>query len=456
MRSKEKRWKKIPLRKVAVSAIGSFGAIIIVGVAVFLFLPDIFINGFFKNKIIKAFTKAYPAYSIRIADIHYNIWENRIGADSLTLTSIDSTFSCNIGTFSVRGIAWLQVLRHGDNAFKVLGGSMVDAGEIAFVFRKLRYGLRCGRMHISAPGSEIAAETLNFFPVVNDDKFFASSAFRKTRVRINIPQCKVTGADCRGLLQGTAYAARSIVLNDASFDVLVDMDKPFNKNSSRPLMPSEALSSISKIIRVNSVSIIKARLKYSERYIIGSPPAEVTFDSMRMSAEGITNHAAPGATAVISGRGVFMKTSVMKVHMNIPLASPEIPMRYSGSLDGMDLTRLNSFLEIGEGLRIKSGVLESGTFDITSIAGRAQGTLRAMYKDLNIAVLNVLTGSEKGALNRIASFMTNAMKIRASNMPDKSGSIKIGEVKYEKKRDDTFFQLIWFSLRSGIGDVIGF
>ena len=79
-----------------------------------------------------------------------------------------------------------------------------------------------------------------------------------------------------------------------------------------------------------------------------------------------------------------------------------------------------------------------------------------MYKDLNIAAINVLTGSEKGVLNRLASFMTNAMKIRGSNMPDKSGSIKIGEVKYEKKRDDTFLQLIWFSLRSGIGDVIGF
>jgi hypothetical protein len=333
---------------------------------------------------------------------------------------------------------------------------MVDAGEIAFVFRKLRYGLRCGRMHISAPGSEIAAETLNFFPVVNDDKFFASSVFRKTRVRINIPQCKVTGADFRGLLQGTAYAARSIVLNDAFFDVLVDMDKPYDKNSSRPLMPSEALSSISKIIRVNSLNIIKARLKYTERYIIGSPPAEVTFDSMRMSAEGITNHAAPGASVVISGQGIFMKTSVMKIHMNIPVVSPEIPMRYYGSLDGMDLTRLNSFLEIGEGLRIKSGVLESATFDITSIAGLAHGTLRAMYKDLNIAAINVLTGSEKGVLNRLASFMTNAMKIRGSNMPDKSGSIKIGEVKYEKKRDDTFLQLIWFSIRSGIGDVIGF
>ncbi len=298
---------------------------------------------------------------------------------------------------------------------------------------------------------------LELHPLVSDDKFFSSSKFRRTRIRINLPQCKVTGADCVGLLQGKAYTARSVKVNNASFDILVNMDAPYNQNSSRPLMPSEGLSSIKKIIQINSLDIINGRLKYAERYIIGSPPAEVTVDSMRLSAEGITNRAAPGAIAVISGQGTFMKTSAMKIRMNIPVISPEIPIRYSGSLDGMDLTRLNSFLEIGERLRIKSGVLETATFDITINAGHASGPLRAMYKDLNIAVLgNKLTGSEKGALNRIASFMTNAMKIRANNMPDKSGLIKIGEVKYTRKRDDTFFQLIWFSLRSGIGDVVGF
>jgi len=104
MRREKKDWKKFPIRKVAVYAIGSVAVIVLVCGAIFLFIPDTFINGFFKNKIIKAFAKAYPAYSIGIAGIHYNIWENRIGADSLALTSNDSTFSCSIGAFSTKGL----------------------------------------------------------------------------------------------------------------------------------------------------------------------------------------------------------------------------------------------------------------------------------------------------------------------------------------------------------------
>ena len=432
------------------------GAVVLVCVLVFLFFPDTYINGYFKKQIINAFTRAYPGYSIRIAGVHYNRWKNRIECDDIALTAIDSNFSCSIGKFSVSGIAWLQILWRKDIASKDLNGSVADAREIVLTFRQSQYELRCGRLRVSVPDSEILAEALELHPLVGDDKFFAGSKFRRTRFRIVLPHCRVTGADCRGLLQGKTYHARSVNVNDASFDILVNMDMPYNKNSSRPLMPNEGLSSINKITQVDSLNIINGRLKYAERYIIGSAPAEVTFDAIQLLAEGITNHAAPGATAVIHAQGNFMKTSTMKILMVIPVASPEISFRYSGSLDPMDGTRLNSFLEIGEGLRIKSGILQSATFDINMISGRASGTVRLMYRDLNIAVRNSRTGSERGAFNRITSFITNAMKIRGTNMPDKSGSMKIGEVKYTRKRDDTFLQLVWFSLRSGVGDVVGF
>jgi hypothetical protein len=151
-----------------------------------------------------------------------------------------------------------------------------------------------------------------------------------------------------------------------------------------------------------------------------------------------------------------MKASKMKIIMVIPVISREIKSRYSGSFDAMDLSRLNSFLEIGEGLRIKTGTLQSVTFDFSMIAGRSSGTVLALYRDLHIAAINRRTGSERGVVNRITSFITNDMKIRGTNMPDKSGSMKIGEVNYTRKRDDTFLQLVWFSLRSGVGDVVGF
>jgi hypothetical protein len=80
--------------------------------------------------------------------------------------------------------------------------------------------------------------------------------------------------------------------------------------------------------------------------------------------------------------------------------------------------------------------------------------LRAIYGNLEIAVLDKQAGTEKGFDNRVASFLANLLKIRNSNAPDASGSMKEGEVNYTRRPEEEFLQFAWFALRSGVLDVI--
>jgi hypothetical protein len=137
--------------------------------------------------------------------------------------------------------------------------------------------------------------------------------------------------------------------------------------------------------------------------------------------------------------------------MTIPVAAPDFSFHYSGSLGAMDLTRLGAFLDIAEHTRIKSGSAQEATFDIKVTAGQAHGWVRAVYKDLMIAVLDKKSGSEKGLDNRVVSLLANVMKIRNSNTSD---SMKEGKVNYTRKPQDEFLQFAWFALRSGVLDVI--
>jgi hypothetical protein len=122
----------------------------------------------------------------------------------------------------------------------------------------------------------------------------------------------------------------------------------------------------------------------------------------------------------------------------------------------MDATRLNSFIEPGEHHRIKSGMLQSAMFNINVNSGHSTGSLRMAYKDLSIAVINKDTGSEKGIFDRIASLFGKLFVIRGTNMPDAKGAMKIGQTKYKRNPDDYFFQFVWFALRNGVADVVGF
>jgi hypothetical protein len=120
----------------------------------------------------------------------------------------------------------------------------------------------------------------------------------------------------------------------------------------------------------------------------------------------------------------------------------------------MDLTRLDAFLDIAEHTRIKSGSVQEAAFEIDVTAGQARGRVRAIYRDLEMAVLDKQNGTEKGFDNRVASFLMNVLKFRNSNAPDAAGLMKEGEVNYTRRPDDEFQQFAWFALRTGVMDVI--
>ncbi|MFA7229331.1 MAG: hypothetical protein WC061_09875, partial [Melioribacteraceae bacterium] len=299
-------------------------------------------------------------------------------------------------------------------------------------------------------------DSIKYFSLLNDEQFFAKSKFRQTRYRFDIPQLKVLGINFLKLLEGNGYEAGKINIREVSADILVNMDKPYNSNSPNPQMPNEILASIKETIKIDSLGIMNGRLKYSERFKLRGNPGVITFDKINASISGIANHTVKSDTAVIKAEGIFMNSGKMKLLLEIPLESTDFSLRYSGSLSGMDVTRLNNFIEPGEHHRIKSGVLQSAAFNVAINSGHASGTLRVAYKDLTIAILNKDTGSEKGIFNRILSFFGKVFVIRGSNMPDEKGLMKIGKIDYTRNPQDYFFQILWFSLRSGIADLVGF
>jgi len=442
---------KISYLKIA----GHASIAILVCVLVILLFPDIFTNKFLKFRITQAFEEAYPTYSIRIAGVHYKIWENRLECDSVKIMKTDSTLSCSVTKLSVSGIGRMQVLWGGSVASDKLASSHAEAQDIVLTFIQSQYELRCARLQVSVPDSVLAIEILEFHPPVDDEQYFAGSKFRRTRYNLVIPQCRVAGLDCLGLLQRKNYRARAAQIYDASLSVLVNKDKPFNGDSSSPRMPNVILSLIKESMQIDSIGLKNGRLMYNERFGVGLEPAVLTCDSMQVMVEGIGNTAARGDTAVIQAQGILMDTGAMSVRISMPVASPELSFRYSGFLSGMNLSKFNPFIEISENKRFKTGILHTAAFHIDVTAGRASGSVRAVYEDLKIVAIENLTGSESGVVNTFVSFFANNMKLRTTNMPDKLGSMKIGQVKYERKRKETFFEFAWFALRSGISDVVG-
>ena len=430
------------------------GGVISICVLIFVFFPDPFINMLLKDRITKAFHEAYPSDSLQLGRMHYNFWQNRLGCDSIILKTNDYIF--RVPSFSVSGIGFTKILWQKGFTPTTLTSLKIDAQNGVIIFRQSQDEIRLGMLHISVPDSEIVTDSIKYYSLLDDEQFFAKSKFRQTRFRIDIPQINIIGMDCLALVQGKAFNATYINMHNVFADVLVNMDKPYDKNSSEPKMPNEEFASIKEFVKLDSLKIMNGELKYSERYTVGSKPGIISISKINVSVDEIANKTSHSDTTIIRGEGLFMNSTKIKLQMVIPFKSKDFSLLYSGSLGRLDVTELNSFIEPGEHQRIKTGILQSASFKVNVTSGQANGTLLADYKDLTIDVINKNTGSEKGVIDRISSLFGKIFIVRANNSPDEKGSIKIGEIKYTRNPDDYFFQFIWFAVRNGIADVVGF
>jgi hypothetical protein len=443
---------KLSLRRLSACVGLSLGAIVFV-VAVFIFVfGGAILDSYGKRKAERAFAEAHPGSVLRIGELGYSVGANRLVAQSVTLSAANSTLKA--GRISLTGVRWAHLLWGTTALADVLAHASLDATNLDAEFPQSHYGIRCARLRASVPGSELIAEETELRPLVGDEELFAAHDFRTTRFHVFVPECRVLGLAYGELLQGKSYRARSVHFSRPSFDALVNRDKPVEPFVKRPLMVHEALAAIRQPLQVDSLSITKGYVRYCERVVAGADPGVLTFAAVNMSVEGIANRGEASTAILLRAQGDLMDAGTLKVLISIPITPPDFSLHYSGSLSAMDLTRLGAFLDIAERTRIKSGSAQEVAFEIDVTGGQAHGRVRAIYENLEIAFLDEQTGTEKGFDNRVASFLANLLKIRNSNAPDASGSMKEGEVNYTRRPENEFLQFVWFSLRSGVLDVI--
>jgi hypothetical protein len=318
------------------------------------------------------------------------------------------------------------------------------------------YAIQCGGFHISLHDSSLSVSNLTINPLLDAIPYFADSKYRRTRLSILLSEVSINGLIFPELLEGNNFQARSAEINKAAIGIQVSMYKPSKNPVAKTLMPNEILASVQEKFHIDSMHVINSAITYEEFYGARSKPATIQFNDVNVVAKGIANTTPDGDTLDIKGNTNFMNGGVLSLALQVPLTSPKFSLRCSGSLSPMKLSKFNAFLETAERARLTSGISQSASFALQINDGKAKGNVRIEYKDFSLAFLDAKTKSSKGIFNIIKSFLANTFKLKGSNQKDSSGKLKLGTIRYTRKKDDTFMQIIWFSVRSGVADLIGF
>jgi hypothetical protein len=405
------------------------------------------VNGPVRARLERAL--AGPGSQVRIGRLTYAPGANRLVAQNVTLQTGPASLTAD--RIALSGIRWFRLWR-GDALAESLARAHIEVTQIAATWPKARYRFRCGRLVASVPDATLRAEEAELRPLVGDQALFRGVPYRTTRWRVTVPELTVAGLGYPELLTGSACQVESVRVVRPALDLLVDRYQAVGPLVRSPLMLNEAVASIGRPFQVKRVEITGGRLDYGECRVAGEPPGRLTFTAMSLLAEGLAN---PGPGLLrLHAQGRLMAAGLLAVTLEVPLQPRGCTFRYHGSLGAMALPRLDAFLDRAERTRLRSGAVDHVAFTVTVHQGKAEGRVQAAYQDLKLAVLDRDTDTEKGLKNRMATFFANTFKIRPDNPSRGSAPAKEGKVAYERKPEDTFLQVLWFSLRSGVLDLI--
>jgi hypothetical protein len=237
-------------------------------------------------------------------------------------------------------------------------------------------------------------------------------------------------------------------------DLFIDREKPRGPAAVHSPMPQEVLAAIGRPLRIERVTVADGLIRYAARRGPGAEPGVLTFNAVRFSAEQIANAAAGGDRINLAAEARLMDAGTLSVQMTLPVAASSPSFHYAGTLTPMELMHLDDYMDGAARFEIKSGSTSGASFDIDVVDGHARGTVRGAYRNLQVAMLDPKTGSDRSVTNRVASVLVNHLKVRAENTPDKPDGFKEGRVDYSRRPEESFFAFVWFALRSGVVDLI--
>jgi len=428
-----------------------------IGILVLLiYNVDTLINSVVKQRIERAFVERYPAYTLQISTIKASYSAGVVRCDSITIVSRDSSVKISVASSSIKGIHFTSLLSNYDDLQSVVSDIVIETGAVVVTLQKSRYTLKCTRLVISNADSNAIVENIAYQPYISDEEFFTKQVYRQSRYLLQVPDMHIRGVSFYSLFTNNQFYARSVTLKDVKLDVLVNTYKPNNPKEQKPLMPMQALGLISQKFKIDSLVIDMIYSKYSEQVHKNTTPALIPFYKVHALITGINNARTTNSLLTIKTYGYLFGNGKVSVNVQIPRDSPGSTFKYSGTIGRVDLKQLNSYLRIAENRRLTSGVFIGATFSVAVGKGIARGKSRFLYKDVYITILDAKTKSSAGVVNSIRTFLVNLFTIHGTNLPDTSGKVTNGIVKYTQKRTDSFFQLIWFSFRSGVENIIGF
>lgn len=420
--------------------------------------------------------------------IHASMGESQEESDKIeSLYPFISDFLTNL---SIRKIAFIngdvEVAGFGEKrqdirlpvVYVQVSDLNIDEGE-AFtggrVFHADDIAVRLENINFSMPDN-IYEATLSLLKMSTREKFFSIDDFSYSfndnyKQLLEAPESNqvyavkgnrflISNLEFQDIIKSSGFFASSILLEGLEAFVYKDNNYPKKESDDEVyLYPQAMIMDIEMPFYVGEFNLTNGSLTFEEMAEGGEEPGVFTTDKLNVSLKNLSNNRNilnnnPETSLNFSTR--LMDAGLLEIQVEIPMLDTNQPVLVSGSLDTLNLTKLNDYTEYTTRFGIESGTIYKILWDFETSNGMAQGKFGMSYENLNIQLSEAETPETDGFLNTVGSYLANALVLDEDIADGKSEKPETAKFEREKEEEEGFIEHYLNSLMAGFVEVMGF
>ena len=306
--------------------------------------------------------------------------------------------------------------------------------------------------------AEKSAYAKNFLikPTLSENAFVKSLPTQDDRFDFSFNSIAIYDLNMPDLFN-EQITADSVHIKSASLKIYRDISIPRDKKNRVGLYPHQALGKIPVPIKIKKIILPNTFVEYKEKNPRSNQAGKVQFYNTHATLTNVTNDKEAirennTLTAEITTR--FLNKTSLNVVWQFYLMHPKGRFDVKGNLGPMRFADANVVTEPMGPAKLEEGRLNNLHFKLEGNDYDTHGTVKMLYEDLKVAVLEKEKGSKKLDKKTVASIAANII-IKNSNPVNDKDDPKIVTVQMERNTNRSIFYLVWKSLLKGIKETSG-
>ncbi len=329
-------------------------------------------------------------------------------------------------------------------------------GRITALFQPPVYPASIEHALLNTEKQSLRLTGLALRPTLSAAQLNRYSGFQTTQLRVLIPELRAEKFDFYRFSDDSHILIGRVVAERPYLETHSDGRGPISKSPS--ILTPEAMRGLHAHIDVRQLEARNGTI--AAVYRSARTPLLGTFIIKRLhvTLHNVSNEQQRMSLAhPLTGEatGYLQNQCRTQVHLTTSLLDPQGRQHLWGSFGPAPLSLLNSFVTPTRLVAIKSGQVQSITFDEHLDRQRVSGPIRATYTDLKIDYLGYKDGKvKKTLLNRVKSGLVNGLVIRDQN-PRPGGRFVVGKMSSRRELQFSTFTAWRQGLLCGLLQSVG-